>query len=199
MSEDNNICVYIHSNKSTGIVFYVGIGNIKRPYIKNNRNKYWHEYISLNDYEIEIVHYNLSWEEASKIEKKMIMQFGRKDKGLGNLLNKSNGGEGAQSVLKWNFKSLKNEALKYNTRGEFIKKSNGAYKSAIRNGILDKICSHMKYNRNSFKLTIENCLSIALMYSKKTHLMKGHKSIYNAIIKHGWQETCFAHMKKIYG
>ena len=44
---------------------------------------------------------------------------------------------------KWTFEMLHNEALKYNTRGEFHKNSRTAYNTAYRRGILNKICSHM--------------------------------------------------------
>ena len=40
------------------------------------------------------------------------------------------------------------EALKYNGRKEFAKKSCATYTTAIRNGWLDEVCSHMtKYKR----------------------------------------------------
>ena len=41
------------------------------------------------------------------------------------------------------FENVREEALKYKTRNEFKKGSSGAYKSAIRNGWLDIVCSHM--------------------------------------------------------
>ena len=84
MKEDKNICVYLHINKQTKETFYVGIGNIKRPYIKTYRNNLWNEYVQDNEYEIDIIHTGLTWGEAAKIEKRLIVEIGRKDKGLGN-------------------------------------------------------------------------------------------------------------------
>lgn len=44
----------------------------------------------------------------------------------------------------WNHKRVRDEALKYSTKGEFSKKSSGAYEYAINNGILDDVCAHME-------------------------------------------------------
>lgn len=91
----NNVCVYQHRRADTNEIFYVGIGNIKRAYIKTNRNKYWKNIINKTDYKIEILHENLSWELACEIEIHLIKFYGRKDLRFGNLVNMTNGGEGA--------------------------------------------------------------------------------------------------------
>lgn len=56
---------------------------------------------------------------------------------------------------KWTLEMLKEEALKYKTRGEFAKKNTGAYGVAWRRGILDKICYHMKLSGNASIAEIE--------------------------------------------
>ena len=43
----------------------------------------------------------------------------------------------------WSIDKLKEEALKYKTRGEFQKFSLSAYSIAHKNGWLDDVCSHM--------------------------------------------------------
>ena len=43
----------------------------------------------------------------------------------------------------WNKEMCTKEALKYNGRYEFQKNSMSAYRSAIVNGWLDEVCSHM--------------------------------------------------------
>lgn len=197
---DKNICVYLHINPIAQEIFYVGIGNKERPYLNSGRNKHWNEYVKSiqNNHIVIIIFLDLTWDEASIIERNLIKQIGRKDKGLGTLLNKSNGGEGNQSVNIWTEKELINEALKYKTKGEFYLKNRGAYKSAARRGLLEKICSHMQviYEQNSFKLTKENCYKVALEFNRKKDLMKHKKSVYNKIIKNGWQDLCFSHMVK---
>ena len=37
---DNNYLVYLHL-KPCGEVFYVGMGNKRRPYTKSDRNNFW--------------------------------------------------------------------------------------------------------------------------------------------------------------
>ena len=198
---EKNCYVYFHINPIVQEVFYVGIGNLERPFLKSGRNKYWKDYVKLinENYNVIIIHKNITWREAGAIEKQLIAQIGRKDKELGTLLNRSNGGEGNQNTNKWSEEELIIEALKYNKRSEFFNKNRGAYKSAARRGILDKICPHMiSYpGKNNFKLTKENCLKIALQFNRKTDLMDAKKSIYNAIIRNHWTNDCFAHMKKI--
>lgn len=43
----------------------------------------------------------------------------------------------------WNKENTHIEALKYNTKSDFAKKSKGAYNSALKNGWLTEICNHM--------------------------------------------------------
>lgn len=199
MKANNHICVYIHINKLTKEVFYVGIGNIERPYLKTCRSKYWLEYIKYNEYEIDIIHTDLSWEKAIEKEKMLIKAIGRKDKGFGSLLNRTNGGEGRQYKNKWLKEELINEALKYKSREEFHLNSTGAYRAACRLGILNDICTHMFSfpGKNIFKLTKENCYNVAINFNQKYELMKAKKSIYNKIIRMGWQDYCFSHMTKM--
>lgn len=44
----------------------------------------------------------------------------------------------------WTKERCVNEALKYDSRAVFKKKSGGAYNASIKNGWLDSVCSHMK-------------------------------------------------------
>jgi len=90
----NDTVVYFHKRKDTGEVFYVGIGDNKRPYNKHNRNRYWHNIVKKVGYTIEIIYTDLTWDEACKSEKGYIKYYGRKDLGLGNLANLTDGGEG---------------------------------------------------------------------------------------------------------
>src|ERR1700744_2439542 len=46
--------------------------------------------------------------------------------------------------MRWDFKSLKKEAIKYKTKGEFQKKNPSVYRVACRKTYYEKICSHMK-------------------------------------------------------
>lgn len=94
----NNICVYQHK-KPNGDVFYVGIGNEKRPYSKLKRNKFWENVVNKHpNYLIEILHTNLNWDEACEIERELIKFYGRKIDG-GVLCNITLGGDGSNGLI----------------------------------------------------------------------------------------------------
>jgi hypothetical protein len=94
----NNNCIYYHL-KPCGEVFYIGIGNDKRPNSKQNRNKYWHNIIEKYGYEVQILKNDLSWEDAIELEILLISWFGRKDLKLGTLVNMTDGGEGNKNIV----------------------------------------------------------------------------------------------------
>jgi group I intron endonuclease len=92
--------VYEHLRNDTNEVFYVGIGeNEKRAYSKYNRNMYWHNIVNKHGYTINIIHNDISWEDACEIEKELIAKYGRKNLGLGNLVNCTDGGEGILGLV----------------------------------------------------------------------------------------------------
>jgi|AACY02.14.fsa_nt_gi hypothetical protein len=94
---ENNICVYVHK-KPNGQIFYVGIGNEKRPYNKFRKNPYWKNTINkYPNYIIEIIDENLTWGNACVIEKRLIKKYGRKCDG-GILCNITLGGDGAYGL-----------------------------------------------------------------------------------------------------
>jgi hypothetical protein len=88
--------VYEHLRNDTNEVFYVGIGEEeKRAFSKKARNKYWKNIINKVGYSVNIIHKDIDWEDACKIEKLLIEKYGRKDLGKGNLVNMTDGGEGS--------------------------------------------------------------------------------------------------------
>jgi anti-sigma28 factor (negative regulator of flagellin synthesis) len=89
--------VYLHKRKDNSEVFYVGIGRKDRPYSKY-RNKFW-KAVADKGYSIEIIHENVLWEDACRIERELIKEYGRRDLGLGNLTNMTDGGEGNQNMI----------------------------------------------------------------------------------------------------
>lgn len=87
--------VYQHRRKDNNEIFYIGIGlTDKRAYHTKSRGKFWKDYISKYQYEVEITHRNIIWEEACVIEKYLISFYGRRDLGLGSLVNMTDGGDG---------------------------------------------------------------------------------------------------------
>lgn len=87
--------VYKHIRKDTKQPFYIGIGKQeKRAYLKYRRNQYWYNIVNKYGYEIEIIHNDITWEEACELEKKYIKKYGRVDINTGILANMTDGGEG---------------------------------------------------------------------------------------------------------
>ena len=87
--------LYRHIRLDKNVPFYVGIGDSeKRAYNKINRTKIWKN-ISKRGYEVEILFRDLTWEQAIEKEKEFIALYGRRDLGLGPLVNLTDGGEGA--------------------------------------------------------------------------------------------------------
>lgn len=75
--------------RKDGSPYYIGIGNPRRPYT-GKRTCGPHP----PKERIVILHENLEWEEACKIEKELIAFYGRKDIGTGILRNLTDGGDG---------------------------------------------------------------------------------------------------------
>lgn len=87
--------VYKHIRFDTKEVFYIGIGSQKRrAYSTYKRSKFWHNIVEKTDYEVVIIKENVSVEEAYQMEKDLIKFYGRRDLGLGTLVNMTDGGDG---------------------------------------------------------------------------------------------------------
>jgi len=94
-------CVYKHIRIDTNDVFYIGIGKtLNRAYSKYNRNKYWKNIVNKNNgvFLIELLHTDLTWEEACQKERQYIRQYGRSDICSGTLCNLTDGGEGISNL-----------------------------------------------------------------------------------------------------
>jgi len=92
--------VYQHVRKDNGQVFYIGIGKKEnRSKEKFGRSKHWHSVVKKYGYKIQITHKDICWEEACKIEQYLISFYGRKDLKKGELVNKTDGGEGAINLI----------------------------------------------------------------------------------------------------
>jgi predicted GIY-YIG superfamily endonuclease len=60
------------------------------------------------------------------------------------ILNRKKTGDLGITTIKWSFDEVQKEALKYDRRVDFQRKSSGAYGSALRNGWINDVCKHMK-------------------------------------------------------
>lgn len=93
----NDKIVYRHRRLDTNEVFYVGMGSIKRAHegvSSGKRSKEWKNIVNKHGYIVEVVMENITQEDAIELEELMIKEYGRKDKGLGLLVNYTDGGEG---------------------------------------------------------------------------------------------------------
>lgn len=99
--------VYQHRRTDTNEIFYIGIGKKEsRPYSKHNRGKFWKDFTKNHSYTVEILYENISWEEACEIEKRLIKEIGRRDLGLGPLINMTDGGDGAPNLSEHSRKKM---------------------------------------------------------------------------------------------
>lgn len=96
----NNFYVYFHINPLKNEVFYVGKGKKDRAYQKGNRSKYWKNLVNKYSYIIDIVDSNLTEDEAFEKEKFYIKFIGRRDLGLGPLVNMTDGGDGTSGSIR---------------------------------------------------------------------------------------------------
>lgn len=87
--------VYRHIRLDKNEPFYIGIGKTeRRAYSNKNRNKYWSHITQNIEYEVEILFDDLTWEKACEKEIELIKLYGRKDLGVGSLVNMTDGGDG---------------------------------------------------------------------------------------------------------
>lgn len=91
---ESKYCIYRHL-KPNGEVFYIGIGNLKRPYNKKDRSIYWKNTVAKYGYEIQILKSDLTWDDAKELEIILISWYKRKDCCGGTLVNLTDGGEGS--------------------------------------------------------------------------------------------------------
>lgn len=154
----DNYYIYFHKNPKTQEIFYVGLGShvlyqkYKRAEDIKRRGKHHKFYIKkYGDPIIEIIHDNLTQEEACLLEIKYIKQFGRKKYEFnGILVNKSLGGQGGkQGVIVTKETRLK-QSLKLKGKpkpkgfGEKIKNNRDHKKAGKKAAKSNKIKGHYK-------------------------------------------------------
>lgn len=99
----NNYYVYIHRRKDNNEVFYVGISRQEkylRVKINTGRNGLWKNIVNKYGYYGEVIHNQLSKDEAIKIEMALIKSYGRINLKTGCLANLTDGGDGSLECFK---------------------------------------------------------------------------------------------------
>jgi GIY-YIG catalytic domain. len=111
-------------------------------------------------------------------EKEFVIKFQKM--GFNILNNPKYLGNIGHSRIKWTESKLQAEALKYSGRYEFQKGSASAYQSALRRGLVEKICQHMPpkqeyWTRGRILHAVSLYNSFKEIREKKSYL---HKIIY---------------------
>lgn len=95
--------VYTHTRVDTNDVFYVGISRFGYPYTRahthHKRNKFWKHIVNKTSFTVTIIKDDISWGEACKLERELILKYGRRDLKTGTLCNWTNGGEGSNGAI----------------------------------------------------------------------------------------------------
>jgi hypothetical protein len=91
--------VYVHRKATTGSIFYCGKGQGKRAWDKTERNRHWKIVAKKHGVIVEIVQDGLQEWAAFELETDLIALYGRKDLGLGDLVNYADGGQGSSGVI----------------------------------------------------------------------------------------------------
>jgi hypothetical protein len=91
--------LYRHIRSDKNEVFYIGIGvdtksKYRRAFMNYSRNKFWNNITNKTGYVVEIVLKDLEYNVLLEKEKEFIKLYGRRDLGLGTLVNLTDGGEG---------------------------------------------------------------------------------------------------------
>ena len=101
---------------------------------------------------------------------------------------------GHDSSPKWNNESIKNEALKYKTKSDFIKNNRSCYNAGHKLGIIDKVCSHMDAYYSEW--TDDEIREVAKLYKQRSHFNKGpHHKAYRAAYGRGILDKVCSHME----
>ena len=133
--------------------------------------------------------------EAQKIEKDLIEKY--KKEGW-NILNKAKAGGLGGGIIKWTKEKCIEDAKKYLSKNEWVKKSSGAVGAAKKNGWFEKSCKHMKeLIKPKGYWTREKCIKVALKCKTQNEFGKTYKSAYGAARKNKWIKECCKHMVEI--
>lgn len=143
--------VYQHIRLDKNEVFYVGIGEFEsRAYDKIFRTKYWKN-IAKKGYDVEIIFDDLTWEQACQKERELIALYGRKDLGLGSLVNLTDGGQGPKGVVR---SEETKKRISESRRGKCMGDNNPSKRLDVREKLHNKL-SKLKDNHSSKKIDVK--------------------------------------------
>ena len=94
----------------------------------------------------------------------------------------------------WTFERCQKVASKYKSKIEFKKNDGSAYSTAVRNGWIEQICTHMVRPVPKVKWTYENLVEEAKMYKTKKDFKSFSHSAYVTAIRNGILDEICSHM-----
>jgi predicted GIY-YIG superfamily endonuclease len=98
----------------------------------------------------------------------------------------------------WTKERVRDEALKYQSRVEFSKESQGAYQKASKNGWLDDVCGHMeRLVKPVGYWDLERVKEEAKKYSTRGEFGKANPSAYQRARQKGWLDDVCGHMGRL--
>ena len=134
----------------------------------------------------------INYEVASKLEGDYLNKYKENN---WNILNYAKtGGLGGNNLI-WTKDKCEEEAKKYGNRFKFNFESPGAYRSALNNGWLDEICSHMVSPMQKHGYwTKEKCEEEAKKYKSKEEFKKKSSSAHWKASVNKWLDDICSHM-----
>lgn len=189
------IYVYEFADKSC----YIGLtGNAEKREDKHTRTDLKcivYKYIQKNiPYNLIIKTDYIKSEDASLLEGVILNEY--KNNGW-NILNIAKTGGLGGNIKKYDFNTCVNEAKKYKTKKEFIKKSPQFYSAIIQNDFIDELYIILGWKKKLINYwTFEKCKEEALKFDSLKKFTKNSKSCYKFSYKNGFLTEITKHMKK---
>lgn len=145
--------VYLHKRKSDNTVFYVGItSGKKRPYTTVGRNYFWKKEVKEHGgFIVEIAAKDIGFDVALNMERELVAKYGRRDLGLGTLVNLTDGGEGthgfkrSEEMNRKQSESMKKISDRYKT--DEFKQTMSSVTTGENNGMYNKNHSEASINK----------------------------------------------------
>lgn len=111
------------------------------------------------------------------------------------ILNIAKTGSVGGITIKWTKENCRKKALLCKTKTEFYKKYTSASSSALKNGWIDEICSHMKHptKPRGYWNNYENCLNEAIKQGTRNKFRKSSGS-FNSSIRNNWKDKIYSYM-----
>ena len=94
----------------------------------------------------------------------------------------------------WTLEQCRKAALKYQSKVEFKKKDGSAYSTAVRNGWIEQICTHMVKPTPKIKWTYEKLAEEARKYNTKKEFKHLSHSAYVTAVRNGVLDEVCHHM-----